>query len=162
MRKRWRRSAGGELLNSEKYDLKWVETPAGTAFDKEARKDSLFHNLNLLRIDPEGMLLCQRSPDSLLIVKSALILNPQDIIVREYFHIPYSAPQESISISNSPIWEGKVYDGEWIGTFNLGPHKAFSAEDTLEEIFWPGERNKAKNRRDANAWKYYNLEDMEE
>ncbi|MCC8096037.1 MAG: hypothetical protein LIP05_12190 [Tannerellaceae bacterium] len=53
MRKRWRRSAGGgELLNSEKYDLKWVETPAGTAFDKEARKDSLFHNLNLLRIDP--------------------------------------------------------------------------------------------------------------
>ncbi|MCD7977223.1 MAG: hypothetical protein LUG51_08705 [Tannerellaceae bacterium] len=153
----------GELINNRVLNPLGITTPSGTPLDTEYRKDQLFDNLNLLQIDRSGALLFQHREDSLLIVKSAIILPPQDIIVNEYFYIPNPTyAEETISMDDSFIPGAKVYDGRWIGTFNLGPHSSFSLENTLEEIFWPEERHKEINRRDANAWKYYNLQDMDD
>lgn len=50
----------------------------------------------------------------------------------------------------------EVRDGQRRGSIHVTVTGNFSMEDLLRKIFWKSERNKARNRKRENTWKYYN------
>lgn len=60
------------------------------------------------------------------------------------------------SISAGNLFLDEVRDGQRRGSLNATLCIRFSAEELLELAFWKSARNKARNRRRENTWKYYN------
>lgn len=62
----------------------------------------------------------------------------------------------SASVSAGNMFLDEVRDGQRRGSLNVTLCIRFSAEELLELAFWKSARNKARNRRRENTWKYYN------
>lgn len=82
-------------------------------------------------------------------------------------YTPTSLPKwdKGIQIGKLPIYTkvhagnlflNEVRDGQRRGSINLTIRIEFSAEELLEMIFWKSARNKIRNRKRENTWKYYN------
>lgn len=62
----------------------------------------------------------------------------------------------SASVSAGNLFLDEVRDGQRRGSLNFTLCIRFSAEELLELAFWKSARNKARNRRRENTWKFYN------
>lgn len=87
--------------------------------------------------------------------------------IRKEAYTPTSLPKwdKGIQIGKLPIYMkvnagslflDEVRDGQRRGSINLTIGIEFSAEELLEMIFWKSARNKIRNRKRENTWKYYN------
>lgn len=148
----------GKLLNIELFNDGFSKTFPEVLKDKTITKNSMLYGLNLLHLSPTEALLYQNKPDSILIVKSAVLAIPDNVLVKEYFRIPRSLLETKKPYTIEP----DVYDGSFRDFIVPKPIVTFSAEEGLEDIFQPDERHKKKNHKDADSWKNYNLEDMNE
>ncbi len=59
-------------------------------------------------------------------------------------------------VSAGNLFLEEVRDGQRRGSINITVTGRFSMEELLEKIFWKSARNKARNRKRENTWKYYN------
>lgn len=156
----------GTLLNSEMFKSAPVMAPGRLPISKEfpevGVQDSLFHGLNILHLPPSVVLLYQNEPDSILIINSAVLKEKDNILVTGFFRIPHTSVEITAPNADLLLPDIELINGEWQGNLRARTFSVFSAEDGLEEIFEPTERQKAKNRRDANAWKTYNMQEMDD
>lgn len=148
----------GKLLNIEIFNNEQLGPFPEVFKDKTIAKSSILCGLNLLHLSPAEALLYQNKPDSILIVKSALLGTPNNIMVKEYYQIPHSL----LETKEPYTLELNMYDDTFKDFIVPKPIITFSAEQGLEDIFEPEERHKHKNHKDDNSWKHYNLEDMED
>lgn len=148
----------GKLLNGEIFNAELMGPFPEVFKDKTVTKNSLLYGLNLLHLSPTEALLYQNKPDSILIVKSAILGIPDDVLVKEYFSVPRSL----LEAKQPYTIELDLYDGSFRDFIIPKPIVTFSTEEGLEDIFEPEERHKKKNHKEADSWKNYNLEDMNE
>ncbi|MCC8153074.1 MAG: hypothetical protein LIP01_01975, partial [Tannerellaceae bacterium] len=136
--------------------------PVSKDFDIIGARDNMFDGLHILHLPSYGGMLYQYEPDSLLIIHSALLQDEENILVREYFRIPHTSIEITAPGADLLLPDPEVIRGEWYGNLRARTFITVDAEEGLEEIFDPVERNKVRNRKNANAWKYYNMQEMDE
>ena len=149
----------GKLLNKNVFGNQYIEILPESYRDTSLIQNNPSYGIHLFHISPAEVLMFQHAPDSILIIKSALINKPNDVLVQEYIRIPLSQIENNVPLT---INELEVYHGAFRNVIAPKPVLTFSAENILQNIFSPTERHKMENRKNANAWKTYNMEDMDE
>lgn len=59
-------------------------------------------------------------------------------------------------VSAGNLFLNEVKDGQNRGSIHVTIRAEFSLEDILQQIFWKSARDKKRNRKRENTWKYYN------
>ncbi|MDR1203362.1 MAG: DUF4858 domain-containing protein [Tannerellaceae bacterium] len=106
-------------------------------------------------------------PAVLALYKKELMLHPDtaEILQKGAFSMPDLRDKNRIQVGNSPVsvavqatnvYNNQVKDGQKRGGFVLATRITFSLNDILMGIFSKTERAKRRNKKRANAWKYYN------
>ncbi|MCD7938416.1 MAG: hypothetical protein LUG98_16275 [Tannerellaceae bacterium] len=111
---------------------------------------------------PNSSFLYRYDPVSLLVVRSALIRDIDNVLVWEYYRIPHTSIEISAPGDDLFPQDVELINGEWEATIHPRTYATFSAEEGLEDLFEPTERHKRENRKKANAWKTYNMQEMED
>ena len=63
---------------------------------------------------------------------------------------------DKIRLPDKPLFRYYAGEVEELKQLTPGGLVTFSAEDLLEQIFWKSARAKRRNKKKANAWRYYN------
>lgn len=156
----------GTLLHNDRAAMQPLLSPSDLPVSREFGEirdpEHMFRDLSILQLPFSGILLYRYEPDSILIVRSAYLKDVDDVLVREYFRIPHSSIEITAPGADLDVPDIEFVNGEWQGNLHPRTFAIFSAENGLEDLFEPTERHKRENRRNANAWKTYNMEDMDE
>ena len=132
------------------------ELPITKDFSEYVQLDTLRRLTNYDSITPVlFMLLNFKSPSrSLAIQKQAHTIRlPKNQDWKEFKvgKVPMAA---NVKLTN--IYSDVVKDGQRRGGVLATIRVYFDAEDLLETIFWKSARDKKRNRKRENTWKYYN------
>ncbi|MDR1161443.1 MAG: DUF4858 domain-containing protein [Tannerellaceae bacterium] len=109
----------------------------------------------------------QMPPAVLALYKKELMLRSDTIekLQKGAFAMPDLRDKDRIQLGKSPIsvavqatnvYNDQIKDGQKRGGVVLGIRLTFSLDDILTGIFSKTERAKRRNKKKANAWKYYN------
>lgn len=147
----------GKLFNKDVFRNEYIEILPESYRDTSLIQNNPSYGINLFHISPAEVLMYQHTPDSLFIIKSAQLSKPNDVLIQEYIRIPLSQIENSIPLTTTEL---DVYHGAYREFIMPKPVLTFSTEDILQYIFNPAERHKMQNRKNANAWKTYNMEDL--
>jgi hypothetical protein len=117
--------------------------------------------------DEEAVDYSKIPPAVFALYKKELMLHPDTVETsqEDAFSIPDLRDKNRIQIGKSPlsvvvqatnVYDDRIKDGQKRGGVILGIRITFSLNDILMGIFSKTERAKRRNRKMANAWKYYN------
>lgn len=148
----------GKLLNKNVFGNQYIEMLPELYRDTSLIQNNPSYGIQLFHISPAEVLMYQHTPDSLLIIKSAQLSAPNDVEIKEYFRIPLSQIENKVPYAI----EMDLYHGAYTNFIVSKPILTFSSEEIIQNIFSPTERHKMQNRKNANAWKTYNMEDMDD
>ncbi len=155
----WNAIRNGTLLKTDNSPFRFSPSTLPIVRDFEIKVDDkdMFEGLDLWHLSPDDVLLYRPLGDSILVIHSAAFTDYNTFLVKEYAKIPHSLVEVN---EQDYLPEIQVWDGEWRGTLKGAARLDYSGEDVLEDVFSPTERHKHKNRKEADAWKYYNMEPL--
>lgn len=131
-----------------------LELPITSDFSEYIRADTFRLKAQCDSITPAVYLLQHlKRPPSLGVPKQAYT-SPNPLIRRAELKFGKLPVYGKVSAGN--LFLNEVKDGQSSGSINVTIRVEFSMEDILEHIFWKSARDKKRNRKRENTWKYYN------
>lgn len=139
---------------SDKMKSAPLELPITSDFSEYIQADTFRLKVNCDSITPAVYFLQNfKRPPSLGVPKQAYTsTNP--LIRKAELKLGKLPVYAKVSAGN--LFLNEVKDGQSRGSINVTIRVEFSMEDILEHIFWKSDRDKKRNRKRENTWKYYN------
>lgn len=139
---------------SDKMKSSPLQLPITSDFSEYIQADTFRVRANYDSITPAVYFLQNlKRPPSLGVRKQAYT-SSNPLIRRGELRLGKLPVYSKVSAGN--LFLDEVKDGQHRGSLNVTLRVEFSLEDILEHIFWKSARDKKRNRKRENTWKYYN------
>lgn len=149
----------GTFLNLDQPRKKLQEAdpslPITKDFSEYIQPDELPSVTNQAQIPPSVFLLKQirRKESRLKIQEQAFHIDKRQLKPKGIL-IPHTNLRVETGAAN--LFSPEVKDGQRHGTIHATVSGTFSLDELLQLIFWQSARDKKRNKKRENTWKYYN------
>lgn len=119
-----------------------------------ADTDTIYKHLDYWSMPPSVYRLYKALADSGLKINNEAYTSSAPLLPKE--EVKLGKTPATVAVGARNLYSPHVKDGQRRGTITGSVKIYFSLEDILRTIFWKSERNKKRNRKRDNTWKYYN------
>jgi hypothetical protein len=151
----------GNLINTDKPPMELLSAPPLLPINKD-------FDIQPVDTTSEAAIDYSKMPPAVFaLYKKELMLRPDSVEKRQKgaFSMPDLRDKNRVQIGNSPVsvavqatnvYNDQIKDGQKGGGVVSNTRLTFSLNDILMGVFSKTERAKRRNKKKANAWKYYN------